>query len=416
MENLLFLAHRIPYPPNKGDKIRSFHLLKYLSSRYRVFLGAFVDDPEDWRYEATLREMCHEVFLVGITSFRRRMRSLTAFLSGEALSLAYYRHRKMAGWVRAYIRDAGINRVLVYSSPMAQYVLGSNGHDLHRVVDFVDVDSEKWRQYGQRHTWPMSWIYAREGSRLLSFERKVAGSFDASVFVTAQEAQLFQRLAPEVAGRLAILENGVDTTFFAPNRDYSNPYSRSEKALVFTGAMDYWANVDAVIWFAEEVFPHILSQVPEAVFYIVGARPAADVRELDANTGVRVVGAVEDVRPFLYFAHAAVAPLRVARGVQNKVLEAMAMGKPVVATPAAMEGIHLDEDCGTLASDDPNELAGYAVNLLTTGGPEGLGAKGRESVLRHYAWSGKLARLQALLEDPSRRSAIESMQVGVNSL
>ncbi|MDQ2694247.1 MAG: TIGR03087 family PEP-CTERM/XrtA system glycosyltransferase, partial [Pseudomonadota bacterium] len=375
MDELLFLTHRLPYPPNKGDKIRSWHWLRHLSGRYRVHLGTFIDDPADWRYADAVRRCCGETCLVPLHPRRARLRSLTGLLRGEALTLAYYRSAALQGWIDGLLERTAVDRVLVFSSAMAQFVQGPRYRRLRRIVDFVDVDSAKWSQYALTRPWPMSAVYRREAGALLRFERMTAAAAAASVFVSAEEAALFRQLAPEAAATLAIA-NGVDTDYFDPQRDYPDPYPAAAPVLAFTGAMDYWPNVDAVCWFAGAVLPLVRQALPQAQFYVVGARPAAAVRRLAARPGVTVTGAVADVRPYLAHAGAAVAPLRIARGVQNKVLEAMAMARPVLATRAAMDGILPCPDLQHLVADDPHRLAGQAVALLAEGDRGGAGRRG----------------------------------------
>lgn len=398
MKELLFLAHRIPFPPNKGDKIRSYNLLKHLSQDYRIHLGAFIDDPTDWVHCDDVRALCAETLFLGINPRRNKLRSLIGLLTREPLTLPYYRHCAMQAWINNILSKPTVERVLVFSAAMAQYVGKPAGRKLHKVIDFVDVDSEKWRAYGDRKFWPLRWLYRREGKTLLNYERIVAGHFDASIFVSANEAALFQKLAPEVAARVTYVNNGVDTAYFHPGYDYPNPYVEDQRVLIFTGAMDYWANVDAVQWFAREVFPKVLAKMPRASFFIVGARPTEAVRQLDRMEGVHVTGAVHDIRSYLAHACVAVAPMRIARGIQNKVLEAMAMGKPVIATSAAMEGIQLYPEFKALIADQPEELAKKTIDLLLEGDSAGLGKWGRECVITHYSWKENLRRFEKLLE------------------
>lgn len=400
METLLYLTHRIPFPPNKGDKIRSFNLLKHLAGRYRVRLGCFVDDPADWRYLEDLGEWCEEVNASPLHPTRARIASLRGLLTGEALTLPYYRDAAMAAWVRRCIGE-GIDRVVVFSSAMAQYLAASDHEAHHVVIDFVDVDSDKWRQYAQGHRFPMSLLYRREADRLLAFERAAALRAAAAVFVSEDEAALFRTLAPEAAARTHAIDNGVDVEYFSPGRDYPDPYRDGGRHLVFTGAMDYWANVDAVVWFADAVFPRVRERLPDARFTIVGARPAPRVVRLGERPGITVTGAVRDVRPYLAYATAAVAPLRIARGVQNKVLEAMAMGLPVIATPQALDGLRTCPGLEWRVSEDPERLAAMAVDLLD--GPDEalrLGEAGRRCVCARYSWAEHMDRFVDLLEAP----------------
>ena len=400
MEDLLFLAHRIPYPPDKGDKIRSYHILKHLARGYRIHLGAFVDDADDWRYREKLEAMCASVRLLPLRPRQAKLRSLSGLFGRSALSLPYFHNHEMQGWVDSILKQNDVRRVFVYSSPMAQYVMGKRDSSLRRIVDFVDVDSDKWQQYAQRKPWPLSWLYRREGERLLEFECCLARTFDASVFVSAAEANLFKKLAPDAADRVCFIDNGVDFAYFSPGRKYKNPYEGQSDVLVFTGAMDYWANVDAVRWFALEIFPQVRQSSPSAQFVIVGTRPTRDVLQLASLPGVSVTGAVADIRPYLAHACAAVAPLRVARGVQNKVLEAMAMARPVLATPAAVEGLEYSNSYGVQVSDNEQQLAGMASRLLQKNCSEPV-QESRQWVCKRYDWDINLDRMYELFEDSS---------------
>jgi sugar transferase (PEP-CTERM/EpsH1 system associated) len=396
MKEILFLVHRIPYPPNKGDKIRSFHFLKFLADGYRVHLGAFVDDPEDWRHAPAVREYCAEACLLPLRPFSAKLRSLRGLLSGEPLSLPYYRDSRMSAWVDDIVKRPGLKGVLVFSSAMAQYAEGHGS--LPRIIDFVDVDSDKWRQYAAKKPWPANWIYSREAERLFAFDRGIAQAFEHSLFVSRQEADLFLSLAPETSGRVSPLENGVDTGYFRPDADYPNPYPAEAEVMVFTGAMDYWANGDAVVWFADEVFPELRRRCGKAEFYVVGSRPTEAVSALGRRAGVTVTGAVPDIRPYLRHARFAVAPLRIARGVQNKVLEALAMAKLVLASPAAMEGIEADSSLDIRIAERAEQWHEAGLDLLREGRAPLESVGNRDFVVRRYGWARSLNRLGALLE------------------
>lgn len=333
---LLYLVHRIPYPPNKGDKVRSFHILRHLARSYRVYLGTFVDRAEDAPHVETLHEWCAEVCAIPLSPARARLASLRGLLSGEALSLPYYRSRGLQDWVEATVRAQGVRRAVAFSGPMAQY-LDHAGLE-RRVVDFCDVDSAKWTDYAGARAWPMSWLYRREGARLLAFERDVAAATDASIFVTDAEADLFRRVAPEVSGRVVAMPNGVDAEFFSPGAGHANPYPAGGPVVAFTGAMDYWPNVDAVVWFVQDILPLLRRSRADLRFYIVGMNPAPAVLAL-AGPSVVVTGSVPDVRPWIQHAQVVAAPLRIARGIQNKVLEAMAMARPVVVSASSATGL-----------------------------------------------------------------------------
>jgi sugar transferase (PEP-CTERM/EpsH1 system associated) len=402
MRDLLYLAHRIPFPPNKGDKVRSFNQVKHLARHFRVHLGAFVDDPRDWQHVPELRKYCDQTYFASLVPGVARIKSLRGLLSGEALTLAYYRHRGLARWVARMQSTYPITHAVVYSSPMAQYVRKSDG--LLRVADLVDVDSDKWRQYGADRPWPLSEIYAREARKLARFEREIAAEYDATLLVAPHEANLLRGMAPESARRIHHVCNGVDADFFSPQGAFDNPFEPADEAIVFTGAMDYWPNVDAVRWFASEVFPIVRRLHPRAIFCIVGARPTAHVLRLDELEGVRVTGGVPDVRPYLAHARLAVAPLRIARGVQNKVLEAMAMGKAVIASRHAAAGIDAREDRELVVAMGRDGFAAAVSHYLDSDTRHRIGTAARERVLASYVWSNNLRVLDSLLDASAARA------------
>lgn len=392
MENLLFLVHRIPYPPNKGDKIRSYHFLKHLISKYNVYLGTFVDDTNDWKYTEKVDALCAETHYEELKPFQSKVKSVQGFLTGDALSLPYYKNQKMQNWVNDTIKTHSIKKVLIFSSVMAQFI--ENRNDVEIVVDFVDVDSDKWLQYAEKKQGIARWIYQRESKYLLAYEQKIAEIAKKSLFVSEQEAALFKALTPSLTEKIGHINNGVDVDYFSPDLKFDSLF-HDENAIVFTGAMDYWANVDAVIWFANNVFPQILQKNPKTTFYIVGSKPTKDVLSL-ANENVIVTGFVDDVRPYLSFAKLVIAPLRIARGIQNKVLEAMAMGKYVVATSSAFEGIPCNEKLAISIVDDANIMANKVSELLENNFVVVSNAN-RDFVKEKFSWEQNVNQLSVLL-------------------
>lgn len=392
MENLLFLVHRIPYPPNKGDKIRSYHFLKHLASSYNVYLGTFIDDANDWQHTEKVNALCAETHYENLNPFQSKIKSVQGFLTGEALSLPYYQNQAMQNWVDATIEKFAIKKVLIFSSVMARFVEKRN--DVEIVVDFVDVDSDKWRQYAEKKQGVARWVYQRESKYLLAYEQKIAQLAKSSLFVSEQEAALFKSLTPALIDKIGHINNGVDVDYFSPDLQFDSPYS-DENIIVFTGAMDYWANVDAVTWFVNHIFPKVLKNNPNTKFYIVGSKPTKDVLAL-ANENVVVTGFVDDVRPYLSHAKLVVAPLRIARGIQNKVLEAMAMGKYVVATLAAFEGIPYADNLGVSVIDEDGEMVNKICELLTN--LETIISKSnRDFVKKKFSWEQNVNQLSKLL-------------------
>ena len=404
MGNLLYLVHRLPYPPNKGDKVRSYNLLKHLAAKHSVFLGTFVDDPADEIYVPTVRAVCAELYVAKLNPIVAKVGSLLGLLTGEALTLRYYRNAKLYSWVKQVVATNKIDVVVVFSSAMGQFADGLRLETL--LVDFVDVDSAKWTQYATNHRWPMSWVYAREGRQLLTYERGLASRSKRSFFVTENEAALFCAAAPECAHLVDPMSNGVDADYFSPDAGRASPFGSDASkgalpiaphTIVFTGAMDYWPNIDAVTWFAEEMLPRLLDKWPTIRFYIVGRNPPAPVLALESHNVV-VTGTVDDVRPFLQYATVVVAPLRIARGIQNKILEAMAMGRPVVASRSCVDAIEAIGDDELVAASSADDFVKAVDALLRSiDRCDRLGQAGRQRVLQSYSWSAHLSKIDRYL-------------------
>lgn len=401
---ILYLVHRLPYPPNKGDKVRSYHLLKHLAARHEVHLGTFIDDPDDEQHLPRVQSLCHGLHAARLNPRTAKLLSLRGLLTGEALSLPYYRDAGLQAWVDETAARVGFDAVVVFSGVMAQYAARLPG--VPTLVDFVDVDSAKWRDYAPEHAWPMSWLYRREFARLLAFEQRVAARAAQSFFVTDNEVALFRELSPGRELRVAALGNGVDAEFFTPDAARASPFAAGELPLVFTGAMDYWPNVDAVTWFASDILPALRERFPALRFHIVGRSPAPAVQALASET-VRVTGTVPDVRPYLQHAAAVVAPLRLARGIQNKVLEAMAMARPVAAAASCVRAITAAPQPGLLAAETEVDYVEQVAALLAD--PAAAAAAGRAArdfVLGAFSWEAHLAGLDRHLQrEPQRAEA-----------
>ncbi len=400
MRDLLFLAHRIPYPPDKGEKIRAWHALDHLARTHRIHLGCFIDDPEDEAHLPALAARCADLAAIRLDRRRQKLAALARLRPGRPLSLGYFHHPRLAAWVAAK-RAAGIDRAFVYCSAMAPYLGGAP--DIRRVLDMVDVDSAKWEAYAAAAAWPMRAVWAREARTLAAFERRAAADFDGTLFVSAEECAAFTaRLGDAgVAARCGWYDNGVDAAYFDPATVAAPPPwpaggPADGPVAVFTGTMDYRPNVAAAVWFAEAVLPRLHAAHPTLRFAIVGANPAPAVARLARLPGILVSGRVADVRPWLHHAALAVAPLAIARGIQNKVLEAMAMARPVVATPAAFTGLRAVPGQELLVAAGAAAFAD-AVAAVLAGRHRGLGAAARAAVLSRYAWTATLARLDAAM-------------------
>ena len=407
MANLLYLVHRLPYPPNKGDKVRSYHLLKHLAARHRIFLGTFIDDPEDEIHIETVRIVCAGLHVARVNPALARVRSLSGFLTGQALSLAYYRDKGMSAWVARIMAHCNIDATVVFSSAMAQYAPHDlQGADATTLVDFVDVDSAKWTQYASQRPWPLSWVYAREGKRLLDYERALALRARRSFFVTEKETSLFLQRAPQCEGKVEAVGNGVDADFFSPDVLRTTPFADGSVPIVFTGAMDYWPNVDAVTWFVADVLPLLQQVSPQIRFHIVGRSPSPGVQAL-ASDVVVVTGTGADVRPYLQHAAVVVAPMRIARGVQNKILEAMAMGRPVVAASDCVGAIDARPGTELVSASTAQDYVQAIQNLLQR--PEyalAIGVAGRHCVVEKFSWDAHLSRIDRYLPQADSGRAV----------
>lgn len=398
MGDILFLAHRVPWPPDRGDKIRSWHLLRKLMTLAPVHLACFADDDADLAHGATLAPRLASIHI----EKRSRLplaRALRSLMTGAPLSVGLFDSAGIRGFVAERIATGGIDCIFAFSGQMAQFV--PEQHGARFVMDFVDVDSAKFASYATGARAPMRWVHAREARRLAAFEQATAARADMSLLVSEAEAALFRQRTGFGPDRVQALENGVDLEAFTPDGDFVRP-SRTGPLIVFTGQMDYRPNVEAVTRFANASFPAIRAARPDARFAIVGRRPDPAVRALADLPGVIVTGEVPDVRGWLAAADVVVAPLGIARGVQNKVLEAMAMVRPVVASPAAFEGIDARPDEELLVIEDSMAQAEAVLALLAD--PQrahALGRAARARVEARYGWEARLKRLPEILGFPS---------------
>jgi len=397
MEQILFLAHRVPWPADRGDKIRSNNILKRLAELGHVHVGAFADDDRDMDHSSEMRQ-----FLASQHIEKRKkpmMRAgIEAIRRGEPVSLTSFHSPRMQAWVDELIARGKISHIFVFSGQMAQYV----PHDFagKLIMDFVDVDSAKFESYADEGNPLMRWIHAREGRLLRAYEHETARRADANLFVSDAEAQLFRDRSGLRVDKVMALSNGIDTLFYNPENDFAAPKRKlNGELIVFTGQMDYRPNVEAVVDFATHAMPKILRKLPHAKFVIVGRNPTGAVKALAKKPGVKVIGPVDDVRSWLSIADVVVAPLRIARGIQNKVLEAMAMAKPVVASTAAAEGISAAHNQHFIIAPNVAAEAQSVIELLGDAKRRDLlGRTARAHVIDYYGWAHQLRPLDALLD------------------
>jgi len=390
---ILMLAHRLPYPPTTGDRVRAFHVAQALAGRHQLTLACPLDGRRELAAVRELRTLVPDLECTVLGSLRRQASALAALAGGLPLSVRYFTSRALAGRIRQRAAAERFDVTYVSSSSMAQYA--PPGVPL--VMDFVDVDSEKFARYGRETQPPMRWIYRLEAERLRRYERAVAARARVSVFVTSAEAALFRTIAPDAT--TAVVPNGVNPEYFRPMWYRAS----GVPTIVFTGALDYFPNVDAVRYFSDAILPLIRRQVPRARFLIVGRRPHRLVRALRRPGSIEVAADVPDVRPYLAQGHVAVVPLRIARGIQNKVLEAMAMGLPVVALPGPAQGIEARIGAEWFVEDGPEAFAARVVHLLEAPTERmRVGRQARQLVEEQYAWRQILPRIETLVAAAAR--------------
>jgi sugar transferase (PEP-CTERM/EpsH1 system associated) len=394
MGDMLFLAHRLPYPPDRGDRIRSFHLLKALAKLGRVHLAAFADDAGDLVHLDALRPL----FARSYVELRTRSMissGVAALATRRPVSLAAFDSGAMRAAVAAMLAEEPIDTIVAFSSQMAQFVPARC--NARFVMDFVDVDSAKFEAYADRKAFPMNRVHAREAALLAAYERRTAERADLSLFVSEAEARFFRQRSGLGPDRVAALENGIDLTFFHPDADFVAMSRESTPMILFTGQMDYPPNIEAVTAFATQSLPTIRLGAPSTRFAIVGRDPTAAVERLGRLPGVIVTGSVPDVRPWLAAADVVVAPLGMARGVQNKVLEAMAMARAVVASPDAFAGIEAEPGRDLIVAG-PGEDAAAVLSLLRDAAKAAeIGQNARHRVEARYGWESRLAPLADMI-------------------
>ncbi len=389
--NVVYLCQRVPWPPDRGDRITTWHFLQHLLDRgATVRVGCFAEEDRDAQGVEFLRRRCAAVEAPRLDRRVRKITSLRGLASGEPLTLPFFRSVSLQRAVDSWCATGDVDLVHVYSSSMAQYALRSRARA--RVMQFAELDSDKWRQYAAVAGPLGRWIYGREARRLLAFEDRVARTFDASLVVSDVERDLFTRCIPGVVPE--VLPNGVDTAHFRSAGDAV----REPHTLIFTGVMDYEPNVDGVLWFADACWPAVRERHADARLLVVGSKPAPAVVALAQRPGIEVTGRVETTPPWFDRAAVAIAPLRLARGVQNKVLEAMSMGLPVVATPQAAQGLG-DVPPGALAvADGPAPTIAAVLALLDDAArAREMGRAAAAWIREQWHWDRMFARYDAIL-------------------
>lgn len=376
---VLYLTHRVPFPPDKGDRIRNFHLLRQLARRFRVSLGCLADEPVSDETRRTLGELCERVAIVPTTKFNRLAGAGVSFLTGGSLSEGAFFSKELARTVEAWHAQTPFAATAASATSLIPYLRRPALRGVSAFVDVVDVDSRKWQDFAASKPFPKSLLFRLEGSRVRKLEAALPTWAKAATLVSRAEADIFDDITG--TGAATVATNGVDLDYFRPTDTPTKP------AAAFVGALDYLPNVDAAVWFANAVWPLIRAKRPDAEFWLIGRKPTPDVQKLAAIPGVRLIGQVPDVRPHLAEAAVAVVPMRLSRGLQNKVLEALAMGKATVVAPPALAALKAEPGRDLLKATTPNEWANAVVELLSDADlRERLGREGRRFVEDHHHW------------------------------
>jgi len=389
---IFYVCQRVPFPPDRGDKITTFNEVKHLSAAgHEVHVFCPGEDAADLANIPGLLDYAKSATAYPVSPWRARLQAVLALLGGGSLSVAAYRQPQLHAAIQEKYRALKPDLFIVYSCNVAQYA--EHFPDTPRIMQFAELDSMKWAQYAERSSIPMKWIYRIERRRLFAYETKIGHDFSHALVCTGDEKRDFERLIPGVP--VSLVANGVDLEYFR-----SAGAAKTPGSIAFTGVMDYLPNIDAVEWFAMEVLPLVQAKVPGARFVICGNRPAAAVQRLADRPGVTVTGRVPDVRPYLDSAEVFVGPLRLARGIQNKVLEALAMGLPCVTSVAAWSGTVVPQGEGIVATDDAREFAAHVIRLLQDHGYRAeMAKKARAAAEAHYGWEVQMKALDRVVAE-----------------
>lgn len=391
---ILVLTHRFPYPPNKGDRIRTFNVIKYLSSMASVDLATLSHDPLAPGDRKSLHKFCDRMAIVQVDRMSKWISAFRSLCIGKSMTEGLFQSKALQSQIVDWTRGQQYDAVVAFCSSMEQYVSVPELAGIPKVVDFIDIDSQKWQAYADASTVGKKQLFRLEAKRVERLEKKILNDSHAALVVSQEEVALLAHLPG--SEKCHAVPNGVDTNFFSPQHE--NVSNSDSSSCVFVGALDYLPNVEGAIWFCQRVWPQILESYPNAVFRIVGRQPTKTVLALQTIPGVEVHADVADVRPYLSAANAVVAPLQIARGIQNKVLEAMAMARPVIASPEARVGINVAPGKHILVADTPDQwVASLNTLLVNTDQQQRLGSAARQFVQEHHNWDACLKPLDKIL-------------------
>lgn len=396
---VLFLTHRLPYAPNRGDRIRAYHIVKSLAARMDVEVVSLVHDDHEMAQVERLRQMGVRVTPIRVPRVRNLANAALRLLGPQPLTHLLLAAPELTAMLRRIVAERPPDVVLAYCSGMARFALEPPLSTFPLVVDLVDVDSEKWAALAQSSRWPMRWIYAREAQHLARFEQRIAAAAKTTLVVSDREAGALRALAPDA--KILVIPIGVDLQPLVPQAA-----AAALPVVVFCGVMNYTPNVEGALWFCEKVWPAIRRRRPDAQLILLGSDPAPAIRQLHSTAnGIEVTGTVEDVRPYLWRSAVAIAPLLTARGTQTKVLEALGAGLPVIVTLPVLDGLPSAVRSACRLGTSAELFAEETLDLLSLP-PAGRRQLAGAADLEALAWETQLGPLLDLLEDSGGPHAI----------
>lgn len=387
---ILYVCHRVPYPPQRGGKIRPFNMISHFSQKHEVTVASLARSSEELADSAGLEQHCKELICERVTPLAAGARMLARTLTRTPFSMGYFFSPALKSRITTAIERERFDLIFVHCSSVAQYVADVAGTP--KILDFGDMDSQKWLIYSQLRAFPLSLAYSLEGRKLEAEEKRLSPLFDFNTCTTREELATLDSFGTGVASDW--FPNGVDYGYFAPTAEPYDP-----DLISFIGRMDYYPNQEAMLRFCKDTLPLIQQQRPSAKLIIVGASPSTQIKQLAQLPGVDVTGSVPDVRPYVTRSAVNVAPLRIARGTQNKILEAMAMGVPVVTSEVAARGVDAVPGEHLLCATTPAEESQAVIALLSDPARRmQLGDMGRARALSHHDWRASMRRLDGIVE------------------
>ena len=393
--NILYLCHRFPYPPKRGGKIRPFNMIRHLGQAgHRVTVCSLARSAAEAEEGSGIAPHCAAYEVAVVNEALQVARMVARLPLTTPSSMGYFYSGDLAQKLRRQLASQRFDLIFVHCSSVAPYVARVQG--IPKILDFGDMDSQKWLEYAHSKPFPLSLGYRLEGLKMLAAEKRLARQFDLCTATTRSEWQTL-----EAYGTGAVTDwfpNGVDAGYFSPTDGLYDSDTVS-----FIGRMDYYPNQECMKRFCAEVWPLLKQRRPLMKLLIVGADPSPEMRALGGLPGVTVTGSVPDVRPYIRGSAVMVAPLAIARGTQNKILEAMAMGVPVVTSSAAAGGVDAQADKHFLVADNAAEIAAAVLRIVEQPAErQRLANSGRERMCTHHDWSRSMLRLDDIIQRARR--------------